>query len=248
MAIGLTTAIVGSAILGVGASLKAGSDAKKAASAAQDYNNAVAAQNAKYRLEVMDWGNDVYESDIAFYEKNVAYQRDEFDKMKGQVTQTVDAVNKNMFAALATQATRIIEQDIAATLGMADISRQVQTETGAVDVAIAEANIGGNTAKLLRGEIERQGGEAKMITGMNADSARKQSVLEMKAIKASRDTQLAGITIPSFAPIAPPQAPSPVSPTAPAAPVARPSTGAIVLNAAATGINLATGAQQLFGR
>lgn len=238
--------LAGAAIFGAASSIASGADARRAANDTQAYNNLVADQQARYRLQVLSYNNTTYAQDTDFYRKQIAYQRDEFDKMKVRVGEQVGAVNDNFFNELATQATKMIEQDMAETLGVFDIQRQVKQETGTLNATVADAGVTGNTVNILRGEVQRQGGEAITSTRLNSEAIRRQSGLEMRSLKASRDAALASLSIPTFQPIAPPQAPAPVSPTNPAAPVARPSTGSILLNAAATGINMGVGVGSLF--
>jgi len=247
MAISLGTALFLSTVAGVGAGIVSGNNARDAANNAQAYNNQIAALQSRYRLEVLSYNNTVYAQDVDFYRRNIAYQRDEHDRMKVRVGEQVAAVNENMFGRLATQMTKMVEQDIAETLSALDVGRQVKQETGVVNAAVADAGVTGNTVDLLRGEVQRQGGEAINSVRMNAQVQRRQAGLEMQSIKAGRDAALSGLTIPTFAPIAPPSAPAPVSPINPAQPVARPSTASIVLNAAATGINLGIAGGTLHG-
>jgi len=109
----------------------------------------------------------------------------------------------------------------------------------------ADSGVAGNSALLVEGEVERQGGDARRAIARNDEATVRQLRLEALGVKARRDSGLAALTIPVFEPLAPPSAPPPVSPVNPAAPVAIPSTASVVLGGVSTGVNLASGAANL---
>jgi hypothetical protein len=240
------TAIVAGTVVAGGAAVAGGLQAASAAGDQRAYNQEVARLQADYRLRVMGYQNENYAKDVDFYNKQIAWEKDEFDKTKTRVTDAVSAANENFYNALSTQMTKIVQQDIAETLGVIDVQRQVQTEGGALEASLADSGISGNTANLLRGDVARQGGNAVSMIRLNASVQRDQAMLEARGLKAGRDAQLASIQIPTFAPLAPPKPPAPVSPVNPAAPVAVPSAATIALNAASAGINMGAGIGNIF--
>jgi len=231
--------------VGAAAAVKGGIDARKAAGQQSDYNAEIDRLSKAYRLDVMNYQNTTYANDIDFFNKQVAWQKEEFEKGKTRIEDTRTAVDQNMFGLLAGQMTKIVEENMAEALGLADVAAQVRQETGAVDVRVADSGVGGNVVAMLRGDVARQGGNAATITSMNAASARRQSMQEAQQIKAERDTQLSQLTIPVFQPMQAPAPPSPVSPVNPSAPSQRLGAATIALNAVSSGINLAVGANSL---
>lgn len=230
-------------IIGGGAAILNGISQSNAAGDQRAYNAQVERLQSDYRLKVMNYSTVQYAKDTQFYGKQIAYEKDQFEQEKVQVQQSVDATNENFYTALATQMTKVVQQDMAEALGMQETDNQVLTETGALNASVADAGISGNTVNVLRGDIQRQGGVAKNITGMNADASRTQSMLEARGLQGRREAALASVNIPTFAPIQAPSPPAPVSPINPAAPVNGPSVGSIVLNGASAGINLGVGVQ-----
>ncbi|CAB4165303.1 hypothetical protein UFOVP823_28 [uncultured Caudovirales phage] len=226
------------AVAGVAGTVMAGNAASNAAASQNAYNAETKRLQDQYRLDLMDYNNTNYALDVDFYKRQIDWEKGEFEKTKAHVAATITAVNEDMFGKLATQMTRIVEQDLAATLQIGDTNRQVRQETGVIDAQVADRGIGGNTVNMLRGEVARQGGEAKNVIGLNADSARHQAVLEMSGIKSARDGALSSITIPTFQPLAAPRAPAPISPVNPSQTVSGPSAGSIVMGGISSGINL----------
>jgi len=226
------------AVVGTGAAIKGGIDAKNHANNQNDYNAEVDRIQKQYRLDVMEYQNADYANNVDFYKKQIAWEQEEFRKTQQHVKDTVEAVETNFFGALAAQVTMAVEQDIAMTLGIVDTNTQVRNETGKLEARMADSGVGGNSAALLRGDIQRQGGEARNMYSMNNESARRQIGLEMQGSKAQRDGSLASIQIPTFQPVAPPKPPGPVSPINPSAPVSSPSAAAIGMSAISSGINM----------
>lgn len=230
--------VAAAAVVGAAAAVKGGIDARKAAGQQQEYNAEVERLQEQYSRDVMNFQNGQYAEDVDFFNRQIAWQEKEHSKNMARAKDAVAITNEDFFGKLSTAFTRVVEQDIAESLSVMDISRQVRTETGAQEARIADSGVSGNTVDILRGDIQRQGGEAKNITGMNAQAARNQLGLEIRGVKTQRDAQLSSITIPTFQPLQAPGAPAPVSPVNPAAPVSRPSIATIAMNGVSSGINL----------
>jgi len=233
--------------IGAAGAIKAGIDANNAAARADEFNREAERLQKAYRLEVMNYGNTTFANDVEFFQKQIEWEKEEFARNKTQTQATMKAVNKNFYAALATQVLKMAESDMAEALGRADVRSQVRHETGVVDARAADSGVGGNVTEMLRGDVARQGGNALTIIGMNAEAERRQANLESQSLKAQRDTSLSQLTIPTFQPLQAPAPPSPVSPVNPSAPNSRMGAGTIALNAINTGINLAMGINSLRG-
>lgn len=232
-------------IIGVGVGIASASQASKNANTQQGYNDTVTAQNASYRLEVMQYQNEQYAQDVVHYHDTLAYEQTEFDRAKSLVTASRDNIEKDYTQKVGTSLLKAVQEDIAHSLGLKDVIDQGFAATGKVDVSNAERGVAGNSANLLSGEVSRQVGVAKTAVNRNFDAARTQDKLELLGLKGQRDSAVAAQTMPTFAPIEPPAPPAPVSPVNPAAPVARVGTGAAVLNSLSSGLNLAGTAASL---
>lgn len=225
-------------VVGVGSTVVGGIQQGNANNEQRAYNAKIEGIQKQYRLDVMEYQNSDYANNVDFYTKQIAWEKAEFEKTKTHVADSKDAIQDNFFGNLAAQVTQAVELDIATALGIADTNTQVLTETGALEARMADSGVGGNSAAIMRGDIQRQGGNARNMHELNSTSARRQLGNEMLGTKAQRDGQLASIQIPTFQPIAPPKPPGPVSPINPSAPVASPSAAAIGLSAVSNGINL----------
>lgn len=230
--------VAGAAVAGTAATVIGGVQAGNAAADQREYNANVEAVQRQYRLDVMEYQNSDYANNVDFYTKQIAWEKAEFEKTKTHVADSKDAIDDNFFGNLAAQVTQAVELDIATALGIAETNTQVLNETGTLEARMADSGVGGNSAALMRGDIQRQGGQARNMHELNSTVSRRQLGLQMQGSKAQRDGSLASIQIPTFQPIAPPKPPGPVSAVNPSAPVASPSAAAIGLGAVSNGINL----------
>jgi hypothetical protein len=232
----ISTVIAG--VVGAGGAIASGIQASNAAGAQADYNAEVEALQKQYRLDVMAYQNADYANNVKFYKDQIAWEQGEFEKTKTHVSDQIEAVNDDMFSKLGQQMTQVVQQDIAMALGIQTVDTQAREERGKLEATVADSGIGGNTVNILRGDIDRQAGNARTVYDMNDTAARQQISNEMRGSVAQRNNALASLTIPTFQPLQAPAPPAPVSPVSPAAPASRPSAATIGLNALSSGINL----------
>jgi len=241
----ITTAVA--AIAGVGLALKSGSDARKFAGEQSAYNAEIAATNAAYRLEIMDYNNSEYVKDVAHYNSLIDWQKTEAVKAFDYIADSKTTIETDALRELGDNLVKQIETEMVALFDTQQVDQQALGETGGQRVIAAASGTSGNTARLLEGDIQRQAGVARTSIERNFKSARAQTVREATAIRARRNAQLGQLprALPSFQPLSAPRPPAPVSPTNPAAPVSRPSSLAVGLGAVSTGVNLGLSAYNL---
>jgi len=245
MTFGTVAGVVGTAV-GVVGGIVNGIEASNAAADQAAYNAKVEAMNQQYRLNVMAYQNADYANNVDFFKQQIAWERGEFDRTKQHVSDQIDAVNDDMLSQLSQQVAQVVQQDMVEVFGDRSTQDQARAATGTLEARLADSGVSGNTADILRGDIQRQAGNAERTYALNDDAARSQIRTEMLGTVATRNNQLASISIPTFQPLQAPKPPAPVSPVNPAAPVATPSAASIALNGISTGINLGIGAAKLF--
>jgi len=233
------------ATVAVAATVKSGIDANRAAGATDAYNQNVERLQSQYRRDVLQYQNTTFANDVDFYKRQIAWEKEEFAKNVTHVQDTIKAVDNDFFGKLATQMTKVVEQNMAEAIGIVDVNMQAHAATGSTDARVADSGTGGNNVALLRGDISRQAGAASNAITMNADMQRRQDTQDALALKAGRDTQLSQLNIPTFQPLQAPAPPAPVSPVNPSPPTQRIGTASIILNAASSGINMAVGVNSL---
>lgn len=236
-------AVIGT-VAGVGGQVAAGKAAKKNAEAQRAYNLEVERKQKVYRREVISYQNAQYANDIDFYNKNIAHAQGQFADQLDYANDQIDAIDNDFFGMLSTQMTKVVEQNMAESFGLINTAKEVRTETGALETRMADSGVGGNVSAALRGDIQRQGGDASNMASINTDRLRIQTDLETRAISGQRDNSLASIRIQPFQPIAPPAPPAPVNPIQAAAPQQRISSAAIFAGAVGSGITMGMQAGQ----
>jgi hypothetical protein len=237
--------VAATAVIGAASAVVSGIQARGNAQDAQAYNNQVAAQNSAFRLEVMQWANEDYERNISNYTMNLGYEKETFGRAKDNAELQVKNVQKNYVAEIGTALLRSVQEDISTSLQLENTAGQVGATKGSLQARMADSGVAGNSANLVEGDVERQGGNARRAIERNREATQNQEKLQLLGIKAQRDTQLGSITLPTFAPLTPPSTPAPVSPVNPAAPVPIPSVAAIALNGISAGMSAGAGAGNL---
>mgnify|MGYP003645484551 FL=1 len=225
-------------VAGVAGQVSAGKAAKKNAAEQRAYNLEVERKQKVYRRDVISYQNSQYANDIDFYNKGIQYQQDEFGKYEDQAQDQIAAIDRDFFGMLAAQMTKEVEQNMGEAFGLIETASAVRTETGTLETRVADSGVGGNVTNMMRGDVQRQGGDASNMISLNADAVNRQTRLELSGLKAQRENQLSAINIPAFQPLAPPPPPAPVNPIQAAAPVARQSSLAIGLSALSSGITM----------
>ena len=202
----------------------------KAAWEQRAYNAKVEAQQEKYRAELIQYQNVVYQQEVDYGYKLHEYKQGEFDRQKTTIANAVKSVEQNLFAQYATLLQRAVEENTAAGIDSFNYARSA-TATRAKARATADARgTEGSSIDQLINDVSRQDAEAQNIVKMNRSATQRQLNLEALGLKASADQQIYNLPIQTYSPAAPLNPPQPVSPVQPASPVASPSRGAMIAN------------------
>ncbi|BCB20057.1 hypothetical protein [Bosea sp. ANAM02] len=194
------------------------------------YNAKVEAQQEKYRAELIQYQNVVYQQEVDHGHKQLEYQRSEFQRQDRVVTKASESIQKNLFAQYATLLQRAVEENMATTFQSVSNEKSVVAAQAKARVSADARGVEGSSVEQLLNDISREGGDNETILQLNRSATARQLNLEALGLKASADQQLYNLPIQTFQPMAPIQPPSPVSPVQPAAPVAGPNRGAMVAN------------------
>lgn len=202
----------------------------KAAWEQRAHNAKVEAIQEKYRAELIQYQNVVYQQDVDHGKKMLEYQGSEFDRQGRMVENATESIQKNLFAKYAQILQRQIEEGMASAFDLHSNEKAGMANRAKAQVAADAKGIEGSSVEQLIDEVTRQQGDNETILTLNRSATMRQLTLESMGLKASADQALYNIPIQTYAPIAPLNPPSPVNPVSPAAPVAMPSKGAMVAN------------------
>ncbi|MBN9442313.1 hypothetical protein [Bosea sp. (in: a-proteobacteria)] len=194
------------------------------------YNAKVEAQQEKYRAELIEYQNVVYQQEVDYGKKTLDYQRSEFQRQDKVVTNARESIQKNLFAQYATLLQRAVEENMATTFQSVSNQKSVLAAQAKGQVSADARGVEGNSVEQLINDVAREGGDNETILQLNRSATARQLNLEAMGLKASADQQLYNLPIQTFQPIAPLNPPQPVSPVTPAAPVAGPNRGAMMAN------------------
>lgn len=226
------------AIIGTGASIAGqviGFGAQnKAAWEQRAYNAQVQAQQEKYRAELIQYQNVVYQQEVDHGHKQLDYQRSEFARQDNLVTNARESIQKNLFAQYATLLQRAVEENMATTFQSVTNDKAVIAARAKGQVGADARGVEGSSVEQMLNDISREGGDNETILQLNRSATARQLNLEAMGLKASADQQLYNLPIQTFQPNGPINPPSPVSPVQPAAPVAGPNRGAMIANVVGT--------------
>jgi len=221
----ITIAAAGVAVAAGGTALSY-SQQNSASKKQATYNRVVQAQNEQFRLDTMQYQNDVWEQDIAYANDMLAWAEGEWNRQVTNYGRAAEAIEKNTLAATGQLLIRQAEEDMATILQAAETRR-----TGTVARAKMEATdrgVEGNSVEAIINDVTRQEGEALNVQAMNRSSSIRAINQAIVAADAQGDQQLANLALKTYAPQAQIRQPTPVNPINPAAPVAGPNTGQLI--------------------
>ncbi len=195
------------------------------------HNAKLEAINEKYRAELIQYQNVVYQQEVDYGGKMLDHQRSEFDRQGRMVENATESIQKNLFAKYG-QLQRgwplhsIFRPTKRPAWQPALRRRSRPTPRGSKGPASSSLS---TTCRGSRGDNET-------VLNLNRSATMRQLTLEAMGLKASADQALYNIPIQTYAPVAPINPPSPVNPVRPEAPVASPNRGAMVANVVGAGI------------
>lgn len=222
-----TAASVGGSIMSFGAQNKASWEQRA-------YNAKVEAQQEKYRAELIQHQNVVYQQEVDHGHKQLDYQRSEFARQDTLVTNARESIQKNLFAQYATFLQRAVEENMATTFQSVQNDKSVIAARAKGQVSADARGVEGSSVEQMLNDISREGGDNETILQLNRSATARQLNLEAMGLKASADQQLYNLPIQTMAPAGPINPPAPVRAVDPAAPVAGPNRGAMVANVVGT--------------
>ncbi|MCG7364197.1 hypothetical protein MHZ93_23340 [Roseomonas sp. ACRSG] len=190
------------------------------------YNRTVSAQNEQYRLDTMQYQNDVWQDDIKYSQDMLAWAESEWNRQVEYAGRATKAIEKNTLAATGQLLIRQVEEDMAVIAQGFDTRR-----TGNVARAQIEARdrgVEGSSVEAIINDVTRQEGEALNVMAMNRSSSIRDINNALIAADAQGDQQLASISLKTYAPSQTIRTPTPVSPVNPQAPVAGANVGQLV--------------------
>lgn len=194
------------------------------------YNAKVESINEKYRAELIQYQNVVYQQEVDYGGKMLDYQKGEFSRQEAFQEKAVQSVQKNLFAQYATLLQRAVEEDMSNSFDVMSNDKATMAARAKGQVVADARGIEGSTVEQLINDASRQGGENDTILALNRSATARQLNLEAMGLKASADQQIYNLPVQTFQPMAPLNPPQPVSPVQPAAPVAGPNRGAMIAN------------------
>ncbi|MCV9936120.1 hypothetical protein OIU35_07065 [Boseaceae bacterium BT-24-1] len=218
-----TAASIGGSIMSFGAQ-------NKAAWEQRAYNAKVEAQQEKYRAELIQYQNVVYQQDVDHGHKQLDYQESEFKRQDTLVTNARESIQRNLFAQYATLLQRAVEENMSTTFQTVQNDKSVVAARAKGQVTADARGVEGSSVEQLMNDISRERGDNETILQLNRSATARQLNLEALGLKASADQQLYNLPIQTFQPAGPINPPSPISPVQPAAPVAGPNRGAMMAN------------------
>lgn len=204
-------------------------DAKRQAYQQQLYNAQVTAQNEKYRAELIQYQNVVYQSEVKYGYEVLDWQKSEFGRQAKQIEKATENIQKNLFNNYAQILQRQVEEAIATAFDIETVERQSRKMRASAQAAADSKGVEGTSIEQIIGDVSRQAGDAVTILEMNRSATMRQLNLEAMGLKASADQALYNIPIQTWGPTAPLNPPQPVSPVQPMAPVSQPSRGAMLV-------------------
>jgi hypothetical protein len=224
-----TAASVGGSIMNFGAQ-------NKAAWEQRAHNAKLEAINEKYRAEVIQYQNVVYQQEVDHGGKMLEHQRSEFDRQGRMVENATVSIQKNLFAKYGQLLQRQIEEGMAAAFDLQANEKAGMANRAKAQVAADAKGIEGSSVEQLIDDVSRQQGDNETVLNLNRSATMRQLTLEAMGLKASADQALYNIPIQTYAPVAPINPPSPVNPVRPEAPVASPNRGAMIANVIGAGV------------
>lgn len=238
-----TAASIGGQVMGFQAQNKASWEQRA-------HNAKLEAINEKYRAEVIQYQNVVYQQDVDHGGKMLEHQRSEFDRQGRMVENATESIQKNLFAKYGQLLQRQIEEGMAAAFDLQANEKAGLAARAKAQVAADAKGIEGSSVEQLIDDVSRQQGDNETILSLNRSATMRQLTLEAMGLKANADAALYNLPIQTYNPIAPINPPSPVNPVRPEAPVASPNRAAMVANVVGAGIqgmsNYATWSGQKF--
>ena len=215
------------AIAAAGVAVSAGSaaaqysQAQSAAKKQASYNAAVEAQQSAYRVQVMQYQNEVWAQDLKYSGDLLAWAEQEWDRQVRWNEGARKAIEKNTIQAISTILLRQVEEDMATIAQGFEVRRQ--GAQARARVAAQDRGVEGNSVDAILEDVMRQEGEVLTTMALNRSALARQLNREAIAADAQGDQQLASLQLKTYAPQAPIRTPSPVSPVNPAPPVVGPS-------------------------
>jgi type II secretory pathway pseudopilin PulG len=235
MCIVAAAAVVGTAA-SIGGSIMGFQAQNKAAWEQRAYNMKVEAQQERYRAELIEYQNVVYQGEVDHGHKLLDYSEGEFSRQAKFRDNAAESIQKNLFAQYATIFQRAIEENIASAFDVRAVAKEGQAVRAKARAAADSKGVEGASVEAIIDDVSRQEGENRVLLEMNRSATQRQLHLEAMGLKASADQQLYNIPLQTFQPSAPLNPPNPISPVTPAAPVASPSRGAMVANVIGAGV------------
>lgn len=208
----------------------------KAAWEQRAHNAKIEAINEKYRAEIVQHQNVVYQQEVDHGGKMLEYQRSEFDRQGKMVENATESIQKNLFAKYAAILQRQVEEGMATAFDLQANEKAAMAARAKGQVAADAKGIEGSTIEQLIDDVSRQEGDNETILELNRSATMRQLTLEAMGLKANADAALYNLPIQTYNPIPPINPPSPVNPVRPEAPVAGPNRGAMVANVVGAGI------------
>jgi hypothetical protein len=221
----IVVAAVGVAVT-AGSAVASHSQQSHAAQKQKTYNRVTQASNEQFRLDTMEYQNEVWADDIKYSEDMLAWAEGEWNRQVEYAGRAQEAVEKNTLAATGQLLIRQVEEDMAVIAQGAETRR-----TGTVARAQIEARdrgVEGNSVEAIINDVTRQEGEALNVMAMNRSSSIRSINNALIAADAQGDQSLASIQLKTYAPSQQIKTPTPINPVNPAAPVAGANVGALV--------------------
>jgi hypothetical protein len=218
-------AVAGVAIAGA-AAYSQNQAQKKAANAQSSYNRQVSETQAEYRLESMEYQNEVWAQDVDYARDSLSWAEQEWDRQERYANRAMQAIEKNTLAATGQLLLRQVEEDMAVIMQGQDQRRAGQVARAGI--AVRDRGVEGNSVDAIINDVSRQEGEVLNVMAMNRAASLRAINRQVIEADARGDQQLSSIQLKTYNPASPIRTPAPINPVNPAAPVAGPSTGAMV--------------------
>jgi hypothetical protein len=183
---------------------------QQAAGKANAAGRAQAERDRLFRQDMMAYQNDVWAQDLAYAREVLEYSEGEFARQTDWAELAMERAQQNRDSDAYTLMVRGIEERIAATFQNTSMARQGRAARA--QFSARDRGVEGNSVEAVLGDVQRQEGDARLMTEMNFDATRRQLGREGRALDAAADQtayQIAS-SIRTFAPNAPVRAPQPL--------------------------------------
>lgn len=179
-----------SGIAGTVTSTIAGNKQTKAANIQATANNAA---NAENYVDQTNYNDDVWEQDIEYGYKTLAYEQDAVARQSQWAGEAVKTVQQNTQVNMGQAILRSVQQNMADTLGVITANANAEAKQSSLQAGADGRGVQGNSVDSIIQDVQTQNNEDAAVMQLNRSAQNQQARIDVASAKASGDSSLASI-------------------------------------------------------